>query len=62
MASEAAKRASSKYRKENILQVLVEFNKRTEPELYKAISEYQGSRPALLREALRKSLQADSEA
>lgn len=54
--SEAAKRATNRYRKENTLQVNVEFNKRTDPELYEAMENYKGSRPAVLREALRRCM------
>lgn len=50
-------RASRKYREENTIQVNVEFNRKTDPDLYEAIKSYEGSRPAMIREALRRDLE-----
>ena len=58
----AHRRSSAKYKQLRTVQVLVTFNRNTEPTLTEFIEGYEGNRPALLRECLRAHLAAEAEA
>lgn len=56
-ASEAQRKATAGYKERNIMRISVDFNRNTEPELYKFMESYEGSKPALLRESLREHIE-----
>lgn len=59
--SEAAKRASAKYDKENTIQIMLKLNKRTDADILEFFSHLDETRMGFIKKAIREKMERDTE-
>lgn len=59
MSTEAEKRASMKYEKENTIQIPIKLNKKTNADIIEFFDQYEGKRQGFIIEAIREKIERE---